>query len=80
MKFSVKDFFSKGDQIRSHLLKKSLMENFIFCAVFLLSKYASKHADEQLFNIEKEGNRPVAAAFHLITFFVNWSNLSDFEQ
>ena len=37
--FSVKDFFSKCDQIRSllgiwsHLLKKSLMENFIFCAV-----------------------------------------------
>ena len=40
MKFSIKDFFSKCDQIRSflrvwsHLLKKSLMENFIFCAVF----------------------------------------------
>ena len=39
MKFSMKDFFSKCDQIRSflwiwsHLLKKSLMENFIFCAV-----------------------------------------------
>ena len=38
MKFSGKDFFSKCDQIRSflqiwsHLLKKSLMENFIFCA------------------------------------------------
>ena len=38
MKFSIKDFFSKCDQIRrklriwSHLLKKSLMENFIFCA------------------------------------------------
>ena len=35
----VKDFFSKYDQIRSflqitpYLLKKSLMENFIFCAV-----------------------------------------------
>ena len=29
MKFSVKDFFSKYDQIRS-FLKKSLMENFIF--------------------------------------------------
>ena len=35
-----KDFFSKCDQIRrelriwSYLLKKSLMENFIFCAVF----------------------------------------------
>ena len=39
MKFSIHDFFSKCDKIRnflriwSHLLKKSLMENFIFCAV-----------------------------------------------
>ena len=39
MKFSIKDFFSKLNQIRrklrilSHILKKSLMENFIFCAV-----------------------------------------------
>ena len=39
MKFSIKYFFSKCDQIRrklriwSHLLKKSLRENFIFCAV-----------------------------------------------
>ena len=39
LKFSIKDFFSKCDQIRSfqriwpHLLKKSLMENFDFCAV-----------------------------------------------
>ena len=40
MKFSIKDFFSKCDQIRRklqislHLLKKSFMENFIFCVVF----------------------------------------------
>ena len=40
MKFSIKDFFSKCDQIRSflpiwsHLLKKSLMEKFSFCAVY----------------------------------------------
>ena len=39
MKFSIKDFFSKCDQIRgfrrirSHLLEKSFMENFIFCVV-----------------------------------------------
>ena len=39
MKFSIKDFFSKCEQIRrklriwSHLLMKSLMEDFIFCAV-----------------------------------------------
>ena len=40
-KFSVKDFFSKSDQIRrklrswSHLLKKSLMKHFIFYAVII---------------------------------------------
>ena len=39
MKFFLKDFFSKCDQIRSflriwsHLLKKSLMEHFIFCTL-----------------------------------------------
>ena len=39
MKFSITDFFTKCDQIRtfpriwSHLLKKSVMENFLFCAV-----------------------------------------------
>ena len=39
LKFSIKDFFSKCYQSRSflwiwsHLLKKSFMENFIFCAV-----------------------------------------------
>ena len=39
IKFSIKDFFSKCDQIPSflrilsHLLKKSIMENFVFCAV-----------------------------------------------
>ena len=43
MAFSIKDFFSKCDQIRSflriwsHLLNKSLMENFIFCAVIVAS-------------------------------------------
>ena len=42
MKFSIKDFFSKCDQIIrklriwSHLPKKSLKENFIFCAVIVM--------------------------------------------
>ena len=41
MKFSIKDFFSKCDQVRRelqiwlHLLKKSLVKNFIFCAVIV---------------------------------------------
>ena len=45
MKYSIKDFFSKRDQIRrklriwSHLLKKSLLENFIFCAVSVTISY-----------------------------------------
>ena len=43
MKISIMDFFSKCDQIRSflriwsHLLKKSLMENFIFCSMLTSS-------------------------------------------
>ena len=42
MKFSIKDLFSNCDQIRSflriwsYLLKKSLMENFIFRPVFIV--------------------------------------------
>ena len=42
MKFSIKDFFGRCDQIRmklriwSHLLKKSLMENFIFYAACII--------------------------------------------
>ena len=48
MKFTMKDFFSKCDQIRSflrfwsHLLKKSLMENFIFCTVTDIKENLSK--------------------------------------
>ena len=48
MKFSTKYLFSKFDQIRrkpriwSHLLKKSLKENLIFCAV------SSKEKEKQL--------------------------------
>ena len=41
MKFSIKDIFSKCDQILrnlriwSHLLKKSLMENFFLCSALM---------------------------------------------
>ena len=33
--FSINDFFNKCDQIWSHLLKKSSIENFTFCAVLV---------------------------------------------
>ena len=45
MKFFVKNFFSKCDQIHrklriwSHLLKKSLMEHFIFCVMYPFIQY-----------------------------------------
>ena len=45
MKFSIKDFFSKCDQIRSflgiwsYLVKKSLMKNVIFFVVFSENSY-----------------------------------------
>ena len=41
MSLFIKDFFSKCDQICkklliwSHLLKKFLMENFIFCTIYV---------------------------------------------
>ena len=47
MKFSIKDFFNKCDQIRrkmriwSHLLEKSLTENFIFCVLLAPSIFKS---------------------------------------
>ena len=58
MKFSIKDFFSKYDQIRSflrlwsHLLEKSLLQNFIFCAVYsICKKYNTKEIWEPLQDI-----------------------------
>ena len=72
MKFSIKNFFSKTEEIFrklriwSHLLKKSSMENFIFCAVFYGSNvihtkrlcfcFSSLNQDE-LSKINKEWNR-----------------------
>ena len=48
MKFSIKDFFSKCDQIGNflqillHLLNKSLMENFNFCTVNMKKQLTAK--------------------------------------
>ena len=54
MKFSINDFSSKCDQICrklriwSHLLKKSLMENFIFCAVRCTQVFCVLSSNEYL--------------------------------
>ena len=60
MKFSINDFLSKCDQIRSflriwsHLLKKSLMENFIFCVVEDADCLSSPDAKNAANNIHKD--------------------------
>ena len=57
MKFSIKNFFSKYDEIRrklqiwSHLLKKSLMENFIFWAVKALENIFQSRTSNRCFYI-----------------------------
>ena len=62
MQFSIRDFFSKCDQIRSflriwkHLLKKSLMENFIFCVVHNSSQWEYPGFLYLLQNVFKERN------------------------
>ena len=54
MKFLIKDFFSKCDQIRSflricsHLLKKSLMEKFIFCERYFTIAFNNIRSEENL--------------------------------
>ena len=51
MKFSIKDFFIKCDQIRSflriwsHLLKTCFIENFTFCAVAYSEAYSVAYTE-----------------------------------
>ena len=84
MKFSIKDFFSKCDQILSflliwsHLLKKPLMENFIFYAfviVFILGKLvqiSSKEVKGAVFSVlEFNGKLLAAINSTVLIFFVN---------
>ena len=61
IKFSNKDFFSKCDQIRrlpqiwSHLLKKSLMENLIFCTVLtILVLHRDTNKSNQIINLKNQ--------------------------
>ena len=82
MKFYIKDFFSKCDQIRrklriwSLLLKKSLTENFIFCAVITawkVSKYgvfSCSYFPVSELNIRKYGSEKTLYldTFHAVHF------------
>ena len=56
MKFAIKDFFNKCNQVRiwPHLLKKFLMESFISCAVKLKFsvKYFTRKCDQKQYCIK----------------------------
>ena len=84
-KFSIKDFLSKCDQIRrklriwSHLLKKSLMENFIFCSVFssdLLISITVFYKRKLHFSIQVMLSSFHSALF-LYAFTKPWTHLCD---
>ena len=59
MKFFIKDFFSKCNQIHSflriwpHLLKKSLMENFLFCSAVCFQVRSLMHRIHQFWTTLK---------------------------
>ena len=82
--FSIKDFFSKCDQLRSflliwsHLLKNSLLENFIFCAVLLIRIWAIEiwemYVYPNIFNVYPN-IRLWLTIWYLVKIFVKW----DFE-
>ena len=61
MKFFIKDLFSDFDQIRSflriwpHIRKKSLMKNYIFCAV-KNSKSSMNSIEDAPARVSKEEN------------------------
>ena len=65
MKFSIKDFFSKYEQLRrkwriwSHLVKKPLMENFIFCAVYVCSSYTLCPGGSSFYQSKKQKNAEI---------------------
>ena len=68
MKFSIEDFFSK----KSHLLKKSLMENFIFCTVCIQPRVVLNHKSLILqpliqLNLEWQGCKQGVLNFFLYT-------------
>ena len=65
MKFFINEFFSKYDQICrklriwSHLLKKSLMENFIFCAVKYTNEKYTNVANVNIVIYEMQIDTPI---------------------
>ena len=72
MRFSIDDFFGKCDQIRrkwiwSRLLKKSLMKNFLFCAVMVSKVYFSIISPSAISDAPLLYNEPCLIPFYNFT-------------
>ena len=84
MKFSIKNFFSKCNQIRSflriwsHLLKKCLMENFIFCAVKYKDRTQTKL--NVMFNVKILPQQLIERSQKKISRKKCWESFLDFQQ
>ena len=81
MKFPMKDFFSKCDRILrklriwSHLLKTSLMENFIFCAVISRHHLIASLQMERGNSLDKTGNISYTIRFQYAMYFCQSNDL-----
>ena len=79
MQFSIKDFFSKCDQIRnflriwSHLLKKSLTENCIFSAMYLRVEAEERSS---FFLVQKQSPIGVVNVFCLTGLLKNFAKFT----
>ena len=79
MKFLIKHFFSKCDQIHgklriwSHLLKKSLMENFSFCAVRVTNFQSFEFKEGDVIPLNVDNISPLF--FHIFLLILLRNNL-----
>ena len=86
-KFSIKDFFSKCDQIHtkqkqwiwSHLLKKPLMENSIFCAVLLPLGDSSLVFWTRIWQLDSLFQSQ-QVQMYVINFFFNFGKLGNLDK
>ena len=88
MKFSIKDFFRKL-RIWSHLLKKSLMGNFIFCVVKQTSfteKQCQKLDDTYEFDKIIKKEKPIFTKYNRsnliynIKYYIEYYNITNFNS
>ena len=79
LKFPIKDFFSKCDQIRSFLqiwsslLKKSLMGNFSFCACSVYTQFVrvpAQNLRKGFSNLPTEGIPQTTFSFYTAVFLL----------